>query len=193
MKIEYEATFTEVDVEWVRGRLKTVGAALVKPNFLQKRVVFNFPKGNEVKGGWARVRDEGDKVTMSVKIVDGDKITDQKEAQIVVDDFDGAVSLLTMVGCIPKAYQETRRELWTLDGVEITIDEWPFLPPFVEIEGASEEVVKAATDKLGFDWSTAKFCYVSRLYAEHYNIDPDILKNQTPRLVFNMANPFNHN
>ncbi|MEK9131227.1 MAG: CYTH domain-containing protein, partial [Patescibacteria group bacterium] len=144
MKIEYEATFTEVDVEWVRGRLKTVGAALVKPNFLQKRVVFNFPKGNEVKGGWARVRDEGDKVTMSVKIVDGDKITDQKEAQIVVDDFDGAVSLLTMVGCIPKAYQETRRELWTLDGVEITIDEWPFLPPFVEIEGASEEVVKAA-------------------------------------------------
>lgn len=190
MHIEYEATFTEVNPEAMREKLRQAGATLVRPNFMQKRVVFNFPKGNEVKGGWARVRDEGDKVTMSVKIVDGDNITDQKESQVVVDSFDEAVTFLNLIGCIQKAYQETRRELWTLDGVEITIDEWPFLPPFVEVEGASEEVVKAVSDKLGFDWSTAKFCEVSTMYAEHYNIDRNVLNNETPRLVFDMPNPF---
>ncbi len=190
MHIEYEATFTSVEKDDIRNKLKAAGATLVKPEFLQKRVVFYLPKGNEIAGGWARVRDEGDKITMSVKIVDGEKITDQKEAQLTIDNFDNAVSLLSLLGCRSKAYQETYRELWTLDNIEITLDEWPFLEPFVEIEGRSEEEVKSVAERLSFDWSKAKFCHVGTLYAEKYHMHEDVLNNQTPRLTFEMENPF---
>ena len=149
-----------------------------------------MPKGHEIKGGWLRVRDEGDKITMSLKVVDGASIENQKETQLVVDNFDSAVSLLESIGCENKAYQETKRELWEVDGVEVTIDEWPFLEPFVEIEGKSEEDVKGVSEKLGFDYSQAKFGAVDTLYAERYGITEDQINNHTPKILFEGKNPF---
>jgi adenylate cyclase class 2 len=102
MKIEYEATFPDVDKREVREKLLAVGATLVKPEFLQKRVVFNLPKGHEIPGGWMRVRDEGDRITMSLKVVDGEHIENQKETCLTVDDFDEAVNLLLSLGCEKK-------------------------------------------------------------------------------------------
>ena len=99
--------------------------------------------------GWLRVRDEGDKVTMSLKVVDGKHIEDQKEICLTINLFEDGIELLRNVGCIEKAYQETRRDLWMLDGVEITIDEWPFLEPYVEVEGGSESAVKKGLGKAG--------------------------------------------
>jgi adenylate cyclase class 2 len=190
MQVEYEATFTNINKETVRQQLKTAEATLVRPEFLQKRAVFNLPTGHEIPGAWARVRDEGDKITVSLKIVDGDRIENQKELQIVVSDFNEAASLLEHLGCNRKAYQETRRELWRYQDTEITIDEWPFLEPFIEIEGPSETQVKAVAEHLGYDWSQAKFCAIGTLYADKYQIDEDVLNNQTPKLTFDMENPF---
>ena len=180
MKIEYEATFPDVDKREVREKLLAVGATLVKPEFLQKRVVFNLPKGHEIPGGWVRVRDEGDRITMSLKVVDGEHIENQKETCLTVDDFDEAVNLLLSLGCEKKSYQETKRELWTLGGTEVTIDEWPFLRPFVEVEGQSEESVKQVSEKLGFDYAQALFGAVDILYIRQY---PHLTKeriNQAP-------------
>lgn len=192
MDIEYEATFPNVNKESIRQKLAQAGATLVRPEFLQKRTTFSFPSGHEVKGGWARVRDEGNKITMSVKVVDGSNITDQKESCLTIDSFSEGVEFLKLLGCQEKAYQETKRELWILDGVEITIDEWPFLEPFVEVEGKSEAEVKAVAEKAGFIWSEAKFCVVGTLYEEKYNIPEDVINNHTPKIVFNMENPFIH-
>src|SRR3990167_1059101 len=184
MYTEFEATFTNVRKEDIRAKLTRAGAKLIKKEFLQKRTVFNLPKGHEINGGWLRVRDEGDKVTMSLKIIDGDKIENQKEIELVVDNFDEAVSFLMAIGAIRKAYQETKRELWKLDGVEITIDEWPFLEPFVEIEGGSEKQVKNAANKLEFNYSNAVFGAVDVLYSKKYGVSEDIINNQTPLITF---------
>lgn len=127
---------------------------------------------------------------MSLKIVDGTKIENQKETQIKVDNFEQAVNLLENIGCEKKAFQESKRELWELDGVEITIDEWPFLEPFVEIEGSSEETVKTVSEKLGFDYKKAKFCTVDVLYSEKYGISEDRIDNHTPEILFDSKNPF---
>lgn len=78
-KIEYEATFINIDKAAMRNVLRKAGATLVRPECLQTRAVFHLPKGHKMKGGWLRVRDEGDKITMSLKVVDGDKIENQKE------------------------------------------------------------------------------------------------------------------
>jgi adenylate cyclase class 2 len=189
MEIEYEATFTNIDKDEIRRRLASSSAKLIKPEFMQKRVVFDLPTGHEIKGGWLRVRDEGDKITMSLKIVDGNKIENQKEICIKVDSFQQAELLLATMGCRKKAYQESKREFWIIDGTEITIDEWPFLEPYVEIEGKSEEAVKAVAQKLKFDYSKALFCSVDTLYAKQYNISEKRV-DQTPEIVFSGENPF---
>ncbi len=166
MQIEYEATFTNIDKDNIRKQLLQAGAQLVRKEFLQKRVVFSLPSGQEIEGAWLRVRDEGDKITMSFKIVDGDKIINQRETKLVVDSFAEARDFLLGIGCREKAYQESKRELWKIDEVEITIDEWPFLEPFVEVEGSSEIEIKNISEKIGFDYNQAKFCSVDTLYQE---------------------------
>ena len=190
MKIEYEATFVKVDKDEIRERLMKAGAKLIKPEFLQKRKTFDLPRGHELNGGWLRVRDEGDKITLSLKVVDGDKIENQKEISLVVNNFENTCDILQTIGCVKKSYQETKRELWKINDVEITIDEWPFLEPFVEIEGPSEQAVKVVAGELGFEWSNAKFCAVGTLYAEKYGITEDKINNQIPKIVFKMENPF---
>lgn len=190
MQIEYEATFIPVDKDEVRDRLKAARAELVRPEFLQKRSVFHLPEGHAITGGWARVRDEGNRITLSIKIIDGSAIDDQKESQIVIDSFEEGKQILTLLGCREKAYQETYRELWNLDGVEITIDTWPFLEPFVEIEGESESAVRSAAEKTGFDWLQAQFCAVGTLYSKKYNLSTEVINDRIPRIVFDMENPF---
>ncbi len=190
MQIEYEATFAKIDKDEVGKKLHSVGATLEKEEFLQKRSVFHLPEGNHLPGGWMRVRDEGDKITMSVKVVDGDEIHHQKESCLVVDCFEEAETFLQTIGCKRKAYQETLRELWLLDDVEVTVDTWPFLEPFIEIEGPSEESVRAAAEKLGVDWSKAIFGAVDVLYSEKYGVTKDQINNETPEILFNMKNPF---
>lgn len=190
LDIEFEATFANIDKDQIREKLKNAGAKLIRPEFMQRRVVFNLPKGHEIKGGWLRVRDEGDRITMSLKVVDGDRIEDQKETYLTVSDFNQAELLLTTIGCVRKAYQESKRELWCLDEVDITIDEWPFLEPFVEVEGKSKEVVEKASVKLGFDFNKALFCAVDKLYNLKYGVLEDVINNHTPEIVFNGENPF---
>ena len=163
MEIEYEATFANIDKDEVREMLRKARATLIRPEFLQKRIPFYLP-GEQRAGRFVRVRDEVDKITMSFKSFDGDKIEDQSELCLEVDNFDKAVELLELIGCRKKSYQESKREIWKLDNVEIMIDEWPFLEPFVEVEGKNEEEVRRVSEKIGFDYSRALFSAAAVLY-----------------------------
>jgi len=185
MKTEFEATFLKIDKDEIRTRLKNVGAALIYPEFLMKRVVFNPPV--QIKGGWLRVRQEADKVTMSLKVADGDKIENQKEIELVINNFDEGVNFLSTIGAQKKSYQETLREKWQLDGVEVTIDTWPGISPFVEIESDNEEAVKRVVEKLRFDYSQAYFGAVDKIYEKEIGIRVDVLNNYIPEITF--ANP----
>ena len=104
MEIEYEATFININKQDIKEKLRKIGAELIRPEFLQKRIIFNLPKERKIKGGWARVRDEGDKITMSLKIVDGTGIESQKEICLKVDSLEKAEEFLTLLGCQKKAY-----------------------------------------------------------------------------------------
>lgn len=189
MHIEYEATFTDIDKHNMRERLKDAGGVLVRPEYLQKRIIFDLPAGHQIENGWVRVRDEGDKVTISLKITTPGEIEGQREMMLVVDDFVSAVELLEHLGLRQVTYQESKRELWRLGTVDVTIDEWPFLEPFVELEGLTEAEVKAVAHDLALDYATAKFCAIGTLYQEKYGRNIDFL-HSIKRLVFAMDNPF---
>jgi adenylate cyclase, class 2 len=190
MQTEFEAKYTNIDKNEVRTRLKNAGARLVESEFIQRRNTFYLPSNSELGNGWVRVRDEKNKVTLSIKAVFGKEIQHQKEIMIIVNSFEDTSKLLEILGCRKKSYQETKREIWKLENCEITIDEWPYLEPFLEIEGDSEKVVRDVSTKLGFDFSTAVFGAVDTLYSNKYNIPEDIINNHTPEIKFGGISPF---
>ena len=190
MHIEYEAKFVDIDKDEMRERLKRIDARLVRPEYFQKRTNFHLPGDKRSDHAWIRVRDEGDKITLSLKKFDGDGMHDQKEICLTIDDFENATKFLSEIGCEEKAYQETKRELWVIDEVEVTVDTWPHLEPFVEIEGKNEESVRIVAGKLGFDFSEAVFGGVGVLYKMKYGVAIEEINHKTKRFVFDQENPF---
>lgn len=191
MQTEFEAKFTGVDIAQLRARLASLGAQLLQSETLYKRAVFDPPTALANKGFYGRVRDEGDKITMSLK--SAGKVTtidQQKEIELVVTSFESAIEMFLSLGFEQKAYQETKREKWQLAGAEICIDSWPFLDTFVEIEAGSEQQVKDVASQLGFDYTRAIFGAVDVLYSAKYGIDTKQINWGTPRIVFEMENPF---
>jgi len=185
MNTEFEAKFLNIDKEAVRTKLKGAGATLVRPEFFQKRVNFELPKERRSNDTWLRVRDEGDKITLALKTIEGSSITDQKEIQLTISDFNSAISLLELIGCEKKAPQESKRELWKIGDTEITIDTWPALETFVEIESKSEDEVKRIANLLGFDYTKAIFSAVGRLYKMKYGKALDDIEKEYGEISFN--------
>lgn len=170
MKTEIEAKFPDVDADVLRSVLKKNGAKLEHLEVLMRRKNFDYSDGRLDKiGGWIRVRDEGDKVTLSYKQLDDRTLHGTKEVNVVVDDFDKTCQFLESIGMVAKAYQETKREKWNYKDVEVTIDTWPWVPTFVELEGPTEEIVKNVASGLGFDWKNAMHGSVETIYQMHYD------------------------
>lgn len=159
MQPEIEATFINIDKDKLRAKLAALGGKLLQKETLMQRTIFELP-GNQ----FARVRDEGNCITMTYKNVDARSLSGTKEINLKVDNYNAAVDFMVACGIELKSHQETYREEWKLDDVECDIDTWPWLPTFVEIEGPSEESVKAAVSKLGFNMKNAHYSSVDDIY-----------------------------
>ena len=91
MGIEYEAKFIDIDKNEIIKKLKKLGAKKVHNKIKYTRVAFNLCNNN-VKG-YARIRNEGDSVTMTVKIYKNPKFPEEYEIEIK-DGFEKGVNFL---------------------------------------------------------------------------------------------------
>ena len=170
METELEAKFLDIEPDVLRAQLAKQGAALIYAERMMKRKNFDYPdKRLEKIGGWIRLRDEGDKITLAYKRVIDRTLEGTKEICVNVNDFDKATNLLIAIGLDQKSYQETKREKWIYNDVEITIDTWPWIPTFVELEGLSEESIREVAGKLNLDWTNAMHGSVETVYQMHYD------------------------
>lgn len=165
MQTEYEAKFLNINPADVTVRLKQFGYTCVKPRVLMTRVSLHQPPERHNIHEWWRVRNEGDgTITMTYKRTDADTLDGTREIEIQVDDFDRAIAILESTGVQRVAFQETYRETWRLNTIEVCLDEWPGLNPFIEIEGPNGANVETAARELGFDPATAVFGGVGKIY-----------------------------
>ncbi|MBT9169419.1 MAG: hypothetical protein DDT19_02778 [Syntrophomonadaceae bacterium] len=183
MKKEVEATFLSVDKNSMRAKLKEAGFELKTPEYLMRRKTFDFSRVAPGHNKWGRVRQEFDKVIMTVKEIRGSGINDTYEVEITVNDFDTAVSFFEACNIPVKAFQENMREVWVRDGVEVTIDTWPGLNPFVEIEGESEKMVRKVSNELNFDFEKAVFGSIDLVYEKELGIPAETII-RLPEITF---------
>lgn len=171
MQNEIEAKYTNVNHDELREKLKVVGAELVTPMFTMRRTLFDYEDLRlDNKKAWLRVRQEADRVTMSFKQRSGLDIDSMKEVEVVVSDYESTRQILLESGLSIKAEQDQKREIWNLGECEVTLDEWPWIPTFVEIEGPSNEAVQSVSEQLGFIWGDAVFDSVDGLYLQHFDV-----------------------
>jgi len=78
------------------------------------------------------------------------------------------------------------REVWISDKAEATIDTWPGLNPFLEIEGKDEKTVRKISKELGFDFKKAVFGSIDLVYEKELGISAKIII-KLPEITF--ANP----
>lgn len=186
---EIEATFINIDIEEIQNKLRSLGLINRKPRTLMKRKAFKFESDTQTnKRRWARVRDEGDKITMTIKNIVGNGINDVFENEVVIDSFDEGAEMIKAFGMVEIAYQETYREEWVdkENSIFITIDEWPHLEAFMEIEGKTEDIVRSYTEKLKINFENAMFGDVSKVYELKYNKPCDYFCG-LPRITFDMC------
>jgi len=156
MHPEIEAKFLNVDHDALRRKLKNLGAVLEKPLVTMRRTVFDYPDGRfEKNRSRLRVRDEGDKVTVTFKRVRPDQYSD--EIETTAGSYDTMVEIFIAMGFQSISKQESKRETWRYRDAQITLDEWPWIKPYIEIEGSSEKQIKAIAEELGFNWEQAVF------------------------------------
>lgn len=175
MENEIEAKFLAINKEYVREALIKAGFLLKIGEYMMRRKTFDFSNIAPGRNKWGRVRQEADKVTMTIKEIRGSGIDDTYEIELIVNDFDTAVSFFESCEIFEKAFQENLREVWVRKDVEVTIDTWPGLKPFIEIEGKDKQTVQNASTELGFDFNQALFGSIDLVYEKELGIPKDII------------------
>lgn len=189
MNTEIEVKFLNVEFDDIRARLTAIGATCEQPMRIMRRAIFATPGMDENRNAFVRVRDEGHRTTVTYKQFDEISLTGAKEIETQVADFEAMLAILSKTEMRQRAYQESRRETWSVGDVEVVLDEWPWLNPFIEIEGVSEERVKEVAAQLGFTWEDAVFGAVTQAYEAQYpnTQASDII--MTPEIKFELPLP----
>lgn len=136
------------------------------------------------KNEWFRVRKEAKKTTMTYKCIRSAGIAWVEEFETEVSDFNAASEILIKTGLKNTSTQENYREIWKNNEIEVCIDTWPGLNPYIEIEGDNPEIVKKYTEKLWFDFEEGLFWGSEVVYERELKIPTEILV-KLPIISFN--------
>lgn len=172
MQTEIEAKSLNVDHDALRVKLREMGATLESPMRLMRRYAFDFPdrRLDKEKRGWVRVRDEGERITLSYKQLSDRTLHGTSEVMLTVDSFEQAKTFLETLGLVAKSYQETKRESWRLGEIEIELDHWPWTQPYIEIEAPDEATMRDTFEKLDLSYDDAVFGSVEVVYLAEYDV-----------------------
>jgi len=197
MEIEFEAKFLDINKDELIERLKTLGAKMSQPNTLYKRCMYGLC---DVKRGYVRVRDEGNKTTLTAKIYKDSKFPEEYEVTIK-DNFENGKAFLSALNLTEKSYHETMREKWVLNlgksknkennnnECEIAFDSIPGIPLYVEIECKSKKNLNKAIKLLKLNNDKKYFGSYGKCFVEYYGMSENDINNLIPKLTF--ANIYN--
>ena len=93
-----------------------------------------------------------------------------QENEVIVSDFEKTTDILLNIGLTEKSYQENKRIRYILNDIELDIDFWPQIPPYLEIEAESWEKIEEAIKFLELNSEDKKIFSTTQVY-ENYKID----------------------
>lgn len=166
---EIEVKFLNINHDTIREKLSSIGATCEHPMQLMKRTMLDYPDRRLQANNWGRlrVRDEGSVITTAYK--SGGDSEYSQEIETTVGSYEKTVLLYEALGLKAYSVQESKRETWLYDGVEIVLDEWPWLEQYIEVEGSSEDAIKEVVKLLGLDWANHSLGNADVAYRAQYS------------------------
>lgn len=168
MKTEFEIRVLDISFGEMIAKLEAHGAKRAGA-FVQKRFTYDFTPPR--KGQWVRLRTNGRKTTLAIKEIKAQSIDGTKELEVEVSDFDDTNLIMEKLGYKAQNFQENFRISYKFGDVEIDLDKWPLIPPYMEIEGKSEADVYVVLKLLGIDAKDTTALGTDALYKEKYGIN----------------------
>ncbi len=179
MITEIEVKFLNIDHDKIREKLRGIEAVCTKPMRLMRRAIIDYPDRRLQTGehnSFIRVRDEGDTITLTFKQFQSLSVDGAKEIATTVDSFENAIKIFEAAGLTVLSFQESKRETWTFRDCEIVLDEWPWLNPYIQIEGPDTQILQHVCLLLGLDWEEGVYGDVMVAYRHQY---PHLKENDT--------------
>lgn len=167
---EIEVRFLEIDQARLKEKLAELKAEDHGESMMEEVIFYDKDLKWQSSGQFVRLRknDKGTFLTYKnhqVNTVDG-----TEEIEFEVGDMGKAETFLGRIGLVAYRHQQKKRHSFLLDGVIFDIDTWPKIPTYVELEGPSEDALKRAAARVGFDWEDAVFENARIVIEERYHI-----------------------
>jgi len=170
MNKEIEARFLDIDKPALVEKLVRLGAVDKGDKLLTEVIFYDADGAWHAERRFVRLRTVDDDTTLTYKSNKEQTIDSAREIEFTVPDADLAEQFLENIGLVAARHQEKSRHTFELNGVTIDIDTWPRVPTYVELEGSSEESIKAAAGLLGFAWEDAVFDDARAVIESRYDI-----------------------
>lgn len=189
----YEAKFYPVVRDEMRAKLTALGVKQILPERKMRRSLLQQYQNTQLKCDYIRIRDEGNvtRISAITHAKEGGLISDRKQIDIFTSSYEESIKLFQSMGFTFDTYQEMLREVWRLENVEMKIDTWPGLQPFMEIHAGSEEQVKLVAEKLGFNWERRVITDVTSIFMKVYHLTDKEALHFLTNITFE-KNPFEH-
>ena len=169
---EYETKILDIDVTVLRRKLHKLGLLCSRSRHLVRRWVFSLPSKQD--GAWVRIIEESDakgQLALAYKRYKSYKIGGIQEYEFVVNGKINDVRFfLELLGCSLIAEQHTYEEQYQYPGrknIKVEIDEWPLIPPYIEIEGNSKNEVMRTLTHLGFSAKKSRPITTKMVYKKY--------------------------
>lgn len=161
MTVECEIKLLGINPKAIRNFFAEQGAKCqARLNF--KRVIFDTMPVDP--NAWIRLRSNGDETTLTYKKIHSKAIDGTEEIETTIGNFEKMKDLLQKAGLDSRNYQENTREVYKWMDCEITIDSWPLLDPYVEVEAANKAIVEECVKKLNGLYKTSTTESTDSLY-----------------------------
>jgi len=153
---EIEVKFYVCDLQKIKNRLVTLGAALTQARTHEINLRFDTPEQNLARQFQVlRLRQDTDaRLTFKGPAMMEDGVRVRQEIEFIVADFETAKNFLQALGYQVSMIYEKYRAAYRLEGVSITLDELPY-GFFVEIEGPNTTGIRKVNDLIGLDWDAS--------------------------------------
>ena len=151
-------------------------------------------KANDNYSKWVRMRKTGEETTITIKKIISSKgvygINDVNELEFKIPSIEFGKEFLSDLGYFFDRHQSKMRIAYDYKNTEIVIDKWPFLEPYVEIEGKNENDILEVVSDLGFKKEDALIINTDDLYMK-VGIDVYSEKNKDLSFSDNEINEVN--
>ena len=148
---EFEVKVLDFDLEKIIKKLGELGFK-EDHEILLKRWVLDF--SSEEAAEWFRLRTDGIRSFLAYKKklkknFEKGEIGKTEETEVEVKDFETTYKILGKFPFNRRFYQENKRHLFKKGEVEVSIDSWPLIKPYLEIESTNKKKVLEMLNLLG--------------------------------------------